>query len=316
MRVDDCWVPLDAAGETLTVRLIMLTAIFVVSLDFTAGLLFSLLRTRRFVPSFLVISRVMIEVVPCLMTYPMAAVAGLYLGDGLKTNVIMNYVLGVLAVIQLVGFLIIFYLATTFWGTTPYLPKTPFAAFDIAPDNKRTMGISIMFLLSIIAPHLRDWFVYVVVGSHLAMSVYLIYLYCYRPLLANWLNIVIQSFSVYGVIMDIVNIVYKLSGTTNPIIFQVTMRVFMVVAPAIAFTFDHFQEKFMRRAMQAADDEEDVAMNYDHLGIDWSEHGALFYLNYAISHYIEKFVSFPFIQFIVSKHHNAHVISHCARLTS
>jgi hypothetical protein len=184
-----CWVPLDAQGSTLSMRLIMLTAIFVVSLGFTAGLLLSFLKTRRFVKSLLFISRVMIEIVPCLMTYPTAAVSGLYFADGLRNGSLMSFIFALLALLQLAGFLIIFYLATTFWGATPYLPKTPFAAFDIAPYSRHTIGICILFLLSIIAPVLQDWFVYAVVGSHLALSVYLIYLYCYRPFLANWLNI-------------------------------------------------------------------------------------------------------------------------------
>jgi hypothetical protein len=74
----------------------------------------------------------MIEVVPCLMTYPTAAVAGLYLASGLQGGDVTDFVFAAVAVLQLAGFLVIFYLATTFWGARPFLPKAPFAAFDIA----------------------------------------------------------------------------------------------------------------------------------------------------------------------------------------
>jgi hypothetical protein len=103
-------------------------------------------------------------------------------------------------------------------------------------------------VLSIVAPALEELFIYVVVGSHLALLVYLIYLYCYRQFLANWLNTAIQSFSVYVVIMDFA---YKLSGTTNPIVFHIIMWIFMAVAAEIAFTFDHFQETVMKDTIRA-----------------------------------------------------------------
>jgi hypothetical protein len=77
-------------------------------------------------------------------------------------------------------------------------------------------------------------------------------LYCYGPFLANWLDIVIQSFSVYGVIMDIVNITYKLSGTTNYIIFHIVVWTFMTVATGITFTLN---QQPIRKPLKANVDE-------------------------------------------------------------
>jgi hypothetical protein len=151
-----CWVPLDASSATLSMRLITFTAISVVSLGFTAGLVLSFLKTRRLAKSLLFISRVMIEIVPCLMTYPMAAALGLYFADGPRTDSLMNFIFAILALLQLISFVTIFCLATTFWGATPYLPKMPFAAFDIAPHNKHTMEIFIPFFCRLLRQRSRS----------------------------------------------------------------------------------------------------------------------------------------------------------------
>jgi hypothetical protein len=321
-----CWVPLGATGSTLSASLIMLSCIFVVILVFTGGLLFSFLEARRFVKSLLSIRRAVVGAVPCFMAYPTAAVAGLYLADGLKSGGLANCIFGLLAVLQFVGFFVIFYLSCCFWGATPFLPKTPFAAFDITPYIRHTMGICILFLLSIVAPQLQGWFVYAIVGTHLVLSIYLIYYYCYRPFLANWLNIVIQAFSVYGVLMDIANLAHKLIGINNAIFFQIVQWLFMAVAAGIAFTFDCVQEKIVRRVLadEAVEEDreeetlsdDDKRQQYKALKIDESEQKALFYLNYAIARQHLKYFDFAFMKYIINHHTNAHVIPHCARVVS
>jgi hypothetical protein len=92
----------------------MLPAIFVMSFGFAAGLLLSFLKTWRFVKRIRFISQV-----SCPMSYPTAAASGLYFADGMSTGSLMSFVFSILALLQLIGFLVIFYLAMTFWGATP-----------------------------------------------------------------------------------------------------------------------------------------------------------------------------------------------------
>jgi hypothetical protein len=92
----------------------------------------------------------------------------------------------------------------------------------------------------------------------------------------------------------------------------------MAVAAGIAFTFGYFQETVMKDTTRAdADaDEDNAELAFERLSIEKSEDKALFYLNYAISHCINRFTDFQFIRHIVSKHRNVRVISHCTRVIS
>jgi hypothetical protein len=91
----------------------MLTAIFVVTHGFTAGLLLSFLKARRFVKSLFFIRRLMIEVVPNVIIYPTAAVPGLCFAEWLRFGSLMSFCFAILGLLQLMGFLINLYLSTT-----------------------------------------------------------------------------------------------------------------------------------------------------------------------------------------------------------
>jgi hypothetical protein len=129
------------------------------------------------------------------------------------------------------------------------------------------------------------------------------------------LNIVIQSFSVYGVIMDIVNIRYKLGGMTNPINFQIVLWIFMPAA-RITFTFDHFSAKVMKKITREDANGDIAELAFEHLSVEKSEEKALFCLIYAVLYYLVTYLDFTFIIYIIKSHRNTGVICYSVCIVS
>jgi PAS domain S-box-containing protein len=318
------WVSVFASSENsdsgLLISMIVTAVIFLLMVIIEGIVLFSFSRLHVYVRVFLLPGRILTEIIPIVMIYPSAHVAGRALALTLESPEIKNLLIFIAGMLFFILFAVIFRIAFGVLGYSPYIAKSPLSHFESGPFILHVIGSSFFLFLSELSDVFTDWFWYVMVGCHAIVHIYFAYQYGTFPFMTPWMNILCLSICFYSVLMDLIAILERLVFD-SPVVLFILIFVIAVISTSFAILYNWFSHRSAKRTLKnlptdSRQSEEEAYRLFDDMRLNSSARKTLFFLDYAIQTQRMKLYDFTYMTYTLTNFQQTNVLSHCARVVS
>ncbi|OHT02746.1 Adenylate and Guanylate cyclase catalytic domain containing protein [Tritrichomonas foetus] len=315
-------------GESILYTFIALTVIFIITLGIIIIQLLYFKNKRRFYIPSLYPTRVFLELVPSILIQPLFIISGnsFLLCFSLVSDTSFYAILLILSLIEGTFFMFLFLCSNILIGISVYLPVSPLSSFDLFPYLLFVSTSPVFNLASYISFHYPDWTIYPVILIHMIWSVYLIYLFSFRPFLSYFTNSMFLGTITAAFTFDIARIVTSYLHDVSQRYMLLILFVFGVVSYIFGFVFFYLQEMFadkivgIKKIKKKKDfqftpyidkiEKDDLMAE---LRLDKSERRALFYLEYFIRNNYLPMLDGTLHTYLMEKYHSNKFVIICMK---